>query len=109
MLSPVIEQEVAQAIEAEKQGQANATQKALVVLHTLYRDNEQLLCKTLKQSFMLGSATSALGQMAHVELSTMEVAPMDKEGQPKLDEMNDVQSILNDIIALTSPAPSACH
>lgn len=109
MLSASIEQEIALAIKAEQQGQANPTQKALATLHTLYRENEQLLCKTLKQSFMLGSATTALGQMAQVELSAMEVAPMDQEGQPKLDEINDVQTILNEIIALTSPAPSVCH
>lgn len=109
MLSTVIEKEVALAIQAEQQGLANSSQKALILLHGLYLENEQMLGKTLKQSFMLGSATSALGQMAQVELSTMEVALMDKEGKPRLDEINDVQTILNDIIALTAPAPSACH
>lgn len=109
MLSRTIETEVALAIKAEQQGIATPTQKALVNLHALFRENEQMLCKTLKQSFMLGSATSALGQMAQVELSTMEVAPMDQEGQPKLDEMNDVQTILNEIISMTAPSQGVCH
>lgn len=109
MLSQTIQNEVSLAIKAEQQGIASPAQKALVQLHTLFQENELTLCKTLKQSFMLGSATSALGQMAKVELSSMEVAPVDKEGQPKLDEMSDVQAILDDIISMTAPSQSTCH